>query len=139
MLEAVAVMFTLIAQDAPAARESPQVLFWEKAAPLVAMDESDKEAVPTLDNVTVLVTPVSPTASVKDNKDVESEPLGALAVVPVPDSDTLKLVPLVWLTVTRPVRAPGTVGVKITLKEQALPDGRDRGETSAKYCGQVEV
>ena len=103
------------------------------------MDESDKGALPTLDSVTVLVKLVSPTASAKDNEDIESEPKGVLALVPVPDSETVKLVPLVWLTTRRPLREPETAGVKVTLKAQALPGGTDWGDKRARYCGQVEV
>lgn len=112
---------------APTAQVVPTLLANSEAfAPLSAMAVSDRGAFPVFVNVvliTVAVTPVGVAGKLCALASNAAAPTGT--VTPGPDSATVRGEPLTLeVIVTVPVRAPATVGLKVTRIEQMSPAAR---------------
>jgi hypothetical protein len=127
---AAGVKVTEIAQEIPAARVDPQLEVSAKAealAPARVMPVMDMDALPVLVSVVFSEAEV-PTAVLGNESGAGArEAPGALTLVPVPCRVMLLVAPPMALlpTAMEPVRAPGALGVKVTVSAQVVPEDRE--------------
>jgi len=121
----VGVKVTLAVQEAPAARELPQVLVSANGDPAV-IEEIAAAAVPVLEIVTVCAALVDPTVSLpKDSEVGEAVRVALPALAPVPDRPTVRVLLVALLaTESDPEAEPVAVGVKVTDAVQEAPAAR---------------
>src|SRR6266849_697231 len=116
----VAVKAMLKVQEAPPARELPQLLVCENAVPLILREDKYKGAPPRLVSVTVCGSPGVPTTCPVNARDrTEKEPRAGEPAEPL--SGIAMLTPLLPFTVRTPERAPLAVGVNVTKSKHEEP------------------
>lgn len=126
---AVGVKVTLMMQLSPGSTEEPQVLVWLKSpewVPTIVISLTFKAAVPLLVSTTACAALAEPTACEANVRLVGERVIaGAVAAAPVPVSGRLCGLPAASSTIeTEATRAPGMVGVNITLTAQLDPERR---------------